>query len=117
MAKKTNNEQRIPIRRTMATKIGVIILLSVALAMVLIDVIVVPKINTLATEICNLAQQTQGAVSNIDHIVGDVVVAVNKMADCLSETTAFLQENVVSDYEKFGQVSVQYHDDAEYGYG
>ncbi len=66
-----------------------------------------------ATEVGNLATQTSEAVRDIGSIVDEVVSAVNQMSDCLTETTGFLETNVLSDYEEFGKVSVQYREDAE----
>jgi len=65
-----------------------------------------------ATEISNLATQTSEAVGDISHIVEEVNAAVGKLSDCLTETTTFLEENVLEDYREFGKVSEQYKDDA-----
>ena len=65
-----------------------------------------------ATEIGNLATQTSTAVGDIGSIVNEVNDAVGKMSECLTETTTFLETNVLADYEKFGTVSAQYKDDA-----
>ena len=65
-----------------------------------------------ATEIGNLATQTSTAVGDIGSIVNEVNEAVGKMSECLTETTSFLETNVLADYEKFGKVSAQYKDDA-----
>ena len=65
-----------------------------------------------ASEIGNLANDTSDAVSNSNEIVGEVNGAVNQMAGCLEKTTSFLAENVLSDYEKFEDVSLQYQQDA-----
>ncbi len=66
-----------------------------------------------ATEISNLATQTSTAVGDISHIVEEVTQAVNKLADCLTETTNFLESNVLADYQEFGKVSEQYRTDAD----
>ncbi|MCR4793425.1 MAG: methyl-accepting chemotaxis protein [Lachnospiraceae bacterium] len=66
-----------------------------------------------ATEISNLATQTSEAVKNIGSIVDEVNGAVDKMAECLSQTTSFLETNVLSDYKEFGKVSEQYREDAD----
>ncbi len=65
-----------------------------------------------ATEISNLATQTSETVKNIGSIVDEVNGAVDKMSDCLTQTTSFLETNVLSDYQKFGEVSEQYREDA-----
>ena len=66
-----------------------------------------------ATEIGNLANQTSEAVTNISGIVEEVNSAVGQLSDCLTQTTSFLETNVLSDYEEFGKVSVQYREDAD----
>ncbi|MCR5716828.1 MAG: methyl-accepting chemotaxis protein, partial [Lachnospiraceae bacterium] len=66
-----------------------------------------------ATEIGSLADQTATSVQDIDKIVAEVNVAVQKMSDCLAETTEFLEKNVLSDYDEFQKVSEQYHSDAD----
>ena len=66
-----------------------------------------------ATEIGNLANQTSEAVTNISGIVEEVNSAVGQLSECLTQTTSFLETNVLSDYEEFGKVSVQYKQDAD----
>lgn len=66
-----------------------------------------------ATEIGSLADQTSKAIANITSIVDTVNVAVGNMAECLEETTEFLEKTVVKDYEEFEQVSKQYQSDAD----
>ncbi len=66
-----------------------------------------------AGEIGSLANQTSETVGNINEIVGEVIAAVRKMSDCLSETNNFLAENVLTDYEQFTGVSEQYQADAD----
>ena len=66
-----------------------------------------------ASEISNLATQTSEAVKNIGGIVDEVNSAVQQMSDCLTQTTGFLETNVLSDYEEFGKVSEQYKNDAD----
>ena len=65
-----------------------------------------------ATEIGNLASQTSEAVGDIGHIVAEVNGAVGKLSECLTDTTSFLESNVLSDYREFGKVSEQYKEDA-----
>ena len=65
-----------------------------------------------ATEISNLATQTSEAVGDISNIVDEVNSAVGKMSECLTETTSFLETNVLADYQEFGKVSEQYRNDA-----
>ncbi len=66
-----------------------------------------------ASEIGSLAEQTSNAVADIDNIVTEVNNAVSNMAECLKETTDFLETTVLNDYDEFSKVSEQYHDDAE----
>lgn len=66
-----------------------------------------------ASEISNLANQTSDAVKNISSIVNEVNGAMGQMSECLNQTTDFLEENVLSDYEEFGKVSRQYKKDAD----
>ena len=65
-----------------------------------------------ATEIGSLADQTSKAIADISQIVKEVNEAVANMADCLGETTDFLENTVVGDYKEFEQVSEQYKEDA-----
>lgn len=65
-----------------------------------------------ATEIGSLASQTSQAVTDINSIVQEVNVAVGNMSECLTETTAFLEDTVLQEYNEFKDVSVQYHQDA-----
>ncbi len=65
-----------------------------------------------ANEIGSLATQTSTAVTDISDIVMEVNNAVGQLSDCLQETISFLESNVLSDYENFGKVSLQYRDDA-----
>ena len=65
-----------------------------------------------ATEIGSLANQTSQAVADINNIVQEVNEAVNNMSECLTETTAFLENTVLQEYQEFKEVSVQYHNDA-----
>ena len=67
-----------------------------------------------ASEISNLATQTSETVKNIATIVNEVNGAVDKMSDCLAQTTSFLETSVLADYRQFGEVSIQYRDDAEH---
>ena len=67
-----------------------------------------------ASEISNLATQTSETVKNIDTIVNEVNGAVDKMSECLTRTTSFLETSVLADYRQFGEVSIQYREDAEH---
>ncbi len=65
-----------------------------------------------ATEIGSLADQTSKAIADIGTIVQEVNVAVSNMADCLEETTGFLENTVLTEYKEFEEVSEQYQQDA-----
>lgn len=66
-----------------------------------------------ATEIGGLADQTSKAIKDIGTIVEAVNAAVSNMADCLEETTGFLEDTVLAEYKEFEQVSEQYQKDAD----
>ena len=66
-----------------------------------------------ASEIGSLADQTSSAIADISEIVKAVNEAVANMADCLKETTTFLETTVLSDYKEFEQVGDQYQVDAD----
>lgn len=66
-----------------------------------------------ATEIGSLAEETSKAISDIGVIVQEVNVAVANMAECLEETTGFLENTVLHEYKGFEKVSEQYQQDAD----
>lgn len=66
-----------------------------------------------ATEIGSLADQTSKAIADISEIVKAVNEAVANMADCLEETTGFLENTVLTEYKGFEKVSEQYQEDAD----
>lgn len=66
-----------------------------------------------ASEIGTLAEQTSKAIADIGVIVAEVNEAVGNMTNCMEETTDFLEKSVLSDYEDFKQVSLQYQADAD----
>lgn len=66
-----------------------------------------------ASEISTLATQTSDAVGDINLIVAEIREAVEKMASCLAEVISFLESNVLSDYDSFEQISIQYQQDAD----
>lgn len=66
-----------------------------------------------ATEIGSLADQTSKAIKDIGTIVEAVNTAVSNMAECLEETTGFLENTVLTEYKEFEQVSEQYQEDAD----
>ena len=66
-----------------------------------------------ATEIGSLADQTSKAIADIGLIVQEVNQAVTNMADCIEETTDFLETTVLTEYKDFEGVSEQYQQDAD----
>lgn len=66
-----------------------------------------------ASEIGNLATQSSEAVENINVIMGDISNTVRDMLQCLEETTDFMENVILKDYEQFEQVGLQYREDAE----
>lgn len=66
-----------------------------------------------ATEISNLAHRSLNTVADIDTIIEDVNAAVTKISDSLEETTAFLENSVLADYDNFNQIGDQYLKDAD----
>lgn len=65
-----------------------------------------------ATEIGNLANQTSETVANINTIVSDVNMVVRNMGTTLNETTQFMENQVLPDYQAFYDVSNQYDNDS-----
>lgn len=65
-----------------------------------------------ATEIGNLANQTSETVANINDIVAEVNQVVRDMGTTLHDTTQFMENQVVPDYQAFYDVSNQYNDDS-----
>lgn len=66
-----------------------------------------------ASEIGTLADESAKTVSNITDIVTEVHVAVDNMAKSLEQTLAFLEKNVLEDYNGFIDSSEKYNTDAE----
>lgn len=66
-----------------------------------------------ASEIGKLAGETSDSVSSINEIISQVNAAVSDMVRSMEETTRFLDDVVLKDYEQFKNVSVQYNDDAD----
>jgi methyl-accepting chemotaxis protein len=65
-----------------------------------------------ASEISKLAGETSDSVSSINDIVVQVNSAVADMVKNMEDTTKFLDNVVLKDYEQFKSVSVQYNNDA-----
>lgn len=66
-----------------------------------------------ASEIGNLATQSSDTVENINTIISDISHMVNNMLACLEETTDFMGNVILKDYQQFRQVGDQYRDDAD----
>lgn len=65
-----------------------------------------------ADEIGKLASQTSSTAGDINGIINDVHIAVRNLADCLNQSTGFLEHTVLKDYSEFMQVAEQYTQDA-----
>lgn len=65
-----------------------------------------------ADEIGKLASQTSATAGDINGIIDDVIVAVRNLADCLNQSTGFLEHTVLKDYDGFMKVADQYTQDA-----
>ena len=65
-----------------------------------------------ADEIGKLASQTSSTAGDINGIIADVHEAVRNLADCLNQSTDFLEHTVLKDYNGFMQVAEQYTQDA-----
>ena len=65
-----------------------------------------------AGEIGTLAAQTSTTVGSINEIIDEVNQAVANMTGCLKESTDFLEQTVLKDYEDFMGVADQYTKDA-----
>lgn len=66
-----------------------------------------------ASEISHLANQTLDTIGDIDKIILEVNDAVAKITDSMEETSAFLENNVLTDYDYFNQIGNQYYQDAD----
>ncbi len=65
-----------------------------------------------ATEIGALANQTFHTVDGINEIVAEVNQSVSGMTECLRTIMEFLEKTVVTDYDSFKEVGIQYEEDA-----
>lgn len=66
-----------------------------------------------ASEINNLAKRSLDTVDDINVIIAEVNRAVTNISASLEETSVFLEENVLTDYDNFKQISEQYQKDAD----
>lgn len=66
-----------------------------------------------ASEISKLANETSDSVTSINEIVTQVNSSVDGMVQSMEDTTKFLDEVVLKDYDQFKSVSDQYNNDAD----
>lgn len=65
-----------------------------------------------ANEISHLAEQSSITVKNITSIVNEIKEAVNNLAECLNTSLSFLETTVLTDYNRFINISEEYNSDA-----
>ena len=65
-----------------------------------------------ATEIGKLAEDSQQSVNQIKNVTEDVVSSVENLSRCANEILKFVDEIVMSDYEKMVESGRQYNEDA-----
>lgn len=65
-----------------------------------------------ASEISKLANETSDSVTSINEIVTEVNASVDEMVQSMEDTTKFLDEVVLKDYDQFKAISDQYNNDA-----
>ncbi len=66
-----------------------------------------------AQEISKLAQRSLETVSDINGIIGEVNRAVNNITESMENTSNFLEETVLADFDNFNQTGAQYRQDAD----
>lgn len=66
-----------------------------------------------ASEISKLANETSDSVTSINEIVTKVNSSVDGMVQSMEDTTKFLDEVVLKDYDQFKSISDQYNNDAD----
>lgn len=66
-----------------------------------------------ASEISKLANETSDSVISINEIVTKVNSSVDGMVQSMEDTTKFLDEVVLKDYDQFKSISDQYNNDAD----
>lgn len=70
--------------------------------------------SVVAAEINNLANQSKGTVTQIQEITGQVMDAVNNLAENSKELLEYVATDVSKDYEVFLEVADTYSEDANY---
>lgn len=64
-------------------------------------------------EISKLAQRSLASVNDINAIIGEVNIAVHNITESMENTTRFLEQNVLEDYDGFNRTGAQYMADAD----
>ena len=66
-----------------------------------------------ASEISNLSHKSLENAKNINSVVQEVNLAVSNISKAMEETSAFLENNVLADYDGFNEIGDQYLADAD----
>ena len=69
--------------------------------------------SVVATEISKLANRSLETVNDINAIIKEVNLAVANITASMEETSNFLENTVLVDYDNFSNIGVQYMDDAD----
>ena len=69
--------------------------------------------SVVATEISKLANRSLETVKDINEIIKEVNLAVANITASMEETSNFLENTVLADYDNFSNIGVQYMDDAD----
>ena len=69
--------------------------------------------SVVATEISKLANRSLETVKDINEIIKEVNLAVANITASMEETSNFLANTVLADYDNFNNIGVQYMDDAD----
>lgn len=69
--------------------------------------------SVVATEISKLANRSLETVNDINEIIKEVNLAVANITASMEETSNFLENTVLADYDNFSNIGVQYMDDAD----
>lgn len=69
--------------------------------------------SVVATEISKLANRSLETVNDINAIIKEVNLAVTNITTSMEETSNFLENTVLVDYDNFSNIGVQYMDDAD----
>jgi len=67
-----------------------------------------------AQEIRELADSSKQAAGNIQEITHQVIEAVNKLVSASEKMVKYMNESVISDYDRFVENGLQYSDDAQH---